>query len=93
MSDNNNNQQAPLTNAPGLGQRVVGWVLPTILTGLIAIGAGGIQLNLKTNQQNTEAIVNDLRKEMVRLERERKALNDKLYIEKTKNDATPVPEQ
>ncbi len=61
--------------------RIISWVVPTLLTGLIAVFAGGVQLSLKTNQQNTEMLLNELNK--VRVERQK--LNDELFNVKQEN--------
>jgi hypothetical protein len=76
-----------MNNRPTIKERVLNWIIPTILTGLIAILAGGVQVSLRTNQQNTEVLLQELNK--VRIERQQ--LNEQLYQERKRNADRPQP--
>lgn len=68
-----------------LKERLVSWVVPTILTGIIALLASGVQISLRTNQQNTEVLLKELgtaRQELVQVTKKNQALNDQLYNER-----------
>jgi len=70
MTQNNSNRDRRT-----FGQNLLSWVIPTILTAIVAITAAGVQVSVKTNQQNTELLFQELNK--VRIERQH--LNDELY--------------
>lgn len=65
-----------------LKERLVSWAVPTVLTGIIALLASGVQISLRTNQQNTEVLLKELgaaRQEIVRVTKKNQELNDQLY--------------
>lgn len=66
-------------------ERTISWLIPTIVTATIAILAAGVQVQVRTNSQNVEYLMQELNK----VRQERQQLNDQLFNERKNKDARP----
>jgi hypothetical protein len=68
--------------------RLSSWLIPTLVTGAIALLAAGMRVEFTTNHQDLSNLHEEIRRaraDFKKVEEERRRLNDRLWSEKAKN--------